>query len=71
MSMSMPSPPSGGLMEPDPNTPPFAWSRDGIAFLWLTALMLALFLEIELVARGATRGVGETMNAPVGGPAKP
>jgi hypothetical protein len=69
--MSIPSRPSRGLIEPDPNTPPFEWSRDGIAFLWLTALMLALVLEIGLVARGATRGVGETMNAAVGGPAEP
>jgi hypothetical protein len=38
-------------MEPDPNAPPFAWSRDGIAFLWLIALILALVLE--LLARSA------------------
>jgi hypothetical protein len=70
MSMSMPSRLSRGLMEPAPNTPPFDWSRDGIALLWLIALMLAFVLEIGLVARGTTRGVGETMNAAVGGPAK-
>jgi hypothetical protein len=58
-------------MEPAPNTSPFDWSRDGIALLWLIALMLAFVLEIGLVARGTARGVGETMNAAVGGPAKP
>jgi hypothetical protein len=42
MSMSMPSRLSRGLMEPAPNTSPFDWSRDGIASLWLIALMLRL-----------------------------
>ncbi len=35
----MQSRPSRGFMEPDPNAPPFEWSRDGIAFLWLIALI--------------------------------
>ena len=39
-------------MEPDPNAPPFEWSQDGVVFLWLIAFILALVLELQIVAHG-------------------
>jgi hypothetical protein len=40
-----------GLMEPDPNAPPFDWRRDGVALLWLVVLILALVVWIGLLAQ--------------------
>jgi hypothetical protein len=41
-----------GLMEPDPDLPPFEWRRDGVAFLWLLALIVAFVVSIGLFAQG-------------------
>jgi hypothetical protein len=40
------------LMEPDPDSPAFAWSRDGIALLWLVALTLACVVSIGALGQG-------------------
>jgi hypothetical protein len=40
-----------GLMEPDPNAPPFDWRRNGVAFLRLLALILAFVVWIGLLAQ--------------------
>ena len=50
--MSVPVRHSRGIMEPDPNAPPFEWSQDGVVFLWLIAFILALVLELQIVAHG-------------------
>jgi hypothetical protein len=49
--MSMASWPVRPLMEPDPNAPAFDRSRDGVAFLWLVALILAFVLSISLLGQ--------------------
>ena len=41
-----------GLMEFHPSAPPVEWSRDGVAFLWLLALILALVLSLVLLGNG-------------------
>jgi hypothetical protein len=41
-----------GLMESDPDLPPFEWQRDGVAFLWLLALIVAFVVWIGLLAQG-------------------
>jgi hypothetical protein len=62
MSAPIPDPPAPGLMsigsrpvrplmEPDPNAPVFDRSRDGIAFLWLVALILAIVLSVGLLGQ--------------------
>lgn len=40
------------LMQLDPNVPPFEWSSDGTAFLWLVALTLGFVLSIVLLGQG-------------------
>lgn len=40
-----------GLMEADPDLPPFEWHRDGVAFLWLIALIVAFVVWIGLLAQ--------------------
>jgi hypothetical protein len=42
-----------GFMQPDADTPIFDWSRDGVAFLWLVALMLGFVLRIALLGHGS------------------
>jgi hypothetical protein len=49
--MTMASRPVRPLMEPDPNAPVFDSSRDGVAFLWLVALILAFVLSISLLGQ--------------------
>jgi hypothetical protein len=49
--MSMASRAVRPLMEPDPNAPAFDRSTDGIAFLWLVALILAFVLSISLLGQ--------------------
>jgi hypothetical protein len=39
-------------MEPDPSAPVFDRSRDGVAFLWLVALILAFVLSVGLLGQG-------------------
>jgi hypothetical protein len=39
-------------MQPHPDGPDFDWSRDGVALLWLLALILGLVLQIGLLAHG-------------------
>jgi hypothetical protein len=50
--MAISSRPGRGLMELHPSAPPFEWSRDGVAFLWLVALILALVVWVVLVGHG-------------------
>lgn len=35
-----------GAMERDPDAPPFEWSRDGVATLWLFALILGFIVAL-------------------------
>lgn len=51
--MSMPGRPGRGFMRPDPNLPSIDWARDGVAFLWLLALMLGFVLSVGLLTHGA------------------
>jgi hypothetical protein len=50
--MSMSARPVAGFMQPDPNGPALAWSRDGIASLWLVALILGVVVWVALLAHG-------------------
>ncbi|HET8558373.1 MAG TPA: hypothetical protein VFU52_07450 [Gaiellaceae bacterium] len=50
--MAIPARPGRGFMEPHPDAPAFDWSRDGVAFLWLVALILALVVTASLLAHG-------------------
>jgi hypothetical protein len=53
--MSKSAPPASGFMRPAPNTPAFDWARDGVACLWLVALILGVVVWIALLAHGADR----------------
>ncbi len=44
--------PGRGFMVPHPDAPAFEWSRDGVAFLWLAALILGFVLTVGLLAHG-------------------
>lgn len=50
--MSMSARPAAGFMQPDPNSPALAWSRDGVALLWLVALILGVVVWVALLAHG-------------------
>jgi hypothetical protein len=50
--MAIAAQPGRGFMEPHPDAPAFEWSRDGVAFLWLVALILAFVVSVGLLARG-------------------
>lgn len=50
--MSMSAPPVAGFMQPDPNSPALDWSRDGVASLWLVALVLGVVVWVALLAHG-------------------
>ncbi|HEU5405995.1 MAG TPA: hypothetical protein VFU52_07915 [Gaiellaceae bacterium] len=50
--MAIPARPGRGFMEPHPDAPAFEWSRDGVAFLWLVALILAFVVTASLLAHG-------------------
>jgi hypothetical protein len=39
------------LMELDPNAPMFDGPRDGVAFLWLVALILVFVLSVGLLGQ--------------------
>ncbi|HEY3549769.1 MAG TPA: hypothetical protein VGK69_01770 [Gaiellaceae bacterium] len=41
-----------GFMQPDPSVATFEWSRDGVASLWLLALILGFVLSIALLGHG-------------------
>lgn len=41
-----------GFMQPDPTVATFEWSRDGVASLWLLALILGFVLSIALLGHG-------------------
>lgn len=43
--------PGRGFMAPHPDAPAFDWSRDGIAFLWLVALILGFVVSVGLLGR--------------------
>jgi hypothetical protein len=51
--MAIQGPPGRGFMVPHPDAPAFEWSRDGIAFLWLVALILGFIVAVGLL--GHTR----------------
>jgi len=50
--MAIQARPARGFMTPHPDAPAFDWSRDGIAFLWLVALILGLVVSVGLLAHG-------------------
>ncbi|HJU37257.1 MAG TPA: hypothetical protein VJ716_07565 [Gaiellaceae bacterium] len=50
--MSVPARSRRGFMQPDPSGPTFDWSRDGVASLWLLALILGFVLWIAVVGHG-------------------
>ena len=47
--MAMQAPPSRGFMVPHPDAPAFEWARDGVAYLWLVALILACVVSVGLL----------------------
>ena len=44
--------PARGFMVPHPDAPTFEWARDGVAFLWLVALILAFVVSAGLLEHG-------------------
>jgi hypothetical protein len=52
LMVAIPARPGRGFMEPHPDAPAFEWSRDGVAFLWLVALILAFVVTASLLAHG-------------------
>jgi len=50
--MAIPGPPGRGFMAPNPDVPAFEWSRDGVSFLWLVALILGFVLTVGLLGHG-------------------
>ena len=49
--MAMAASPGRSFMAPHPDAPAFDWERDGIAFLWLVALILGLVVSVGLFQR--------------------
>jgi hypothetical protein len=49
--MAMAARPGRGFMTPHPDAPAFEWSHDGIAALWLVALILGLVVSVGLLDR--------------------
>ena len=39
-------------MQPDPSVPTFDWARDGVASLWLLALIFGFVLWIAVLGHG-------------------
>jgi hypothetical protein len=50
--MAMAARPGRGFMVPHPDAPAFDWSRDGVAFVWLVALILGFVVSVALLAHG-------------------
>jgi hypothetical protein len=50
--MAISARPGHGFMVPHPDAPAFEWSRDGVAFLWLVALILSFVVTASLLAHG-------------------
>lgn len=44
--------PARGFMVPHPDAPVLEWSRDGVGFLWLVALILASIDTVGLLGHG-------------------
>jgi hypothetical protein len=44
--------PTRGFMVPHPDAPAFEWAQDGVAFLWLVALILACIVMVGLLEYG-------------------
>jgi hypothetical protein len=44
--------PARGFMAPHPDAPTLEWSRDGVGFLWLVALILAFIVTVGLLSQG-------------------
>jgi hypothetical protein len=53
--MSRPGRAARGVMQPDPDVAAFDWSKDGVAFLWLVAVMLGCVVWIGLLQHGIGR----------------
>jgi hypothetical protein len=47
--MAMPARSGRGFMVPDPDAPAFEWSQDGVAFVWLVALILCFVISVGLL----------------------
>jgi hypothetical protein len=47
--MAMQAPPARGFMVPHPDAPAFEWARDGLAYLWLVALILGCVVSVGLL----------------------
>jgi hypothetical protein len=52
--MSIPGRSARGVMQPDPNIAAFDWSSDGVAFLWLVAVMVGFVVWIGLLEHGVS-----------------
>ena len=50
--MAISATPGRGFMAPDPDAPAFEWSRDGVSFLWLVALILGFVVTVGLLGHG-------------------
>jgi hypothetical protein len=50
--MAIQARPARGFMVPHPDAPAFEWSQDGVAFLWLVALILAFVVSVGLLGHG-------------------
>ena len=49
--MAIQARPGRGFMVPHPDAPAFDWAHDGIAFLWLVALILGCVVSVGLLER--------------------
>lgn len=49
--MAIAARPGPGFMQPHPDAAAFEWSRDGVAFLWLVALILGCIVSVGLLER--------------------
>jgi len=49
--MTIAARPGRGFMVPHPDAPAFEWSQDGVASLWLVALILGFVVSVGLFER--------------------
>lgn len=49
--MAIAARPGRSFMAPHPDAPAFEWSSDGLAFLWLVALILGFVVSVGLLER--------------------
>lgn len=50
--MSVPARARRGFMQPDPSVATFDWAKDGVASLWLLALIFGFVLWIAVLGHG-------------------